>query len=333
MRTQKGHHNNYKIILTELGSNPFRRIEAVFALMFVIPLLAAFYLITKEELFPKIFLGDNGTIMALGIVIAVTGFLYAYLIVRDLVARLLTYAQERKLADDEKTEVMLAVAHDFKNPLTVIKLAFDNLLEGIGGTLNNSQSGIVKICLSNIEKLFRFVEDILKASESYFFRRFIAREQVDLVSIVKNEVDNTALLARKSNLDLRYWPPSGEVSLWGDKDKLSRVTANLITNAIKFTPQGGIVDVELSSDENAVTFSVTNTGKGLKPDEVARLFKKYERLEEHSEIEGSGLGLSIVKDIIDLHNGHITVRSELGKDTEFKVILPRDLRKKAEAAR
>ena len=158
------------------------------------------------------------------------------------------------------------------------------------------------------------------------------RAAFDLVSDGQ-PLDNAALMVGKSKLDLRYWPSSGRLTLWGDRDKLMRVTANLIGNAIKFTPQGGIIDVELSSDENVITLSVTNTGPGLRPDEVARLFKKYERLEEHLEIEGSGLGLSIVKDIIDLHNGHITVRSELGKDTEFKVVLPKDLRKRTDVPR
>lgn len=83
-----------------------------------------------------------------------------------------------------------------------------------------------------------------------------------------------------------------------------------------------MVDVLLSSDQNTITPSVINTGPGITSGEMERLFKKFGRLDKHSEIEGTGLGLSIIKDIIDLHNGHITVKSELGKNTEFKVVLP-----------
>lgn len=83
-----------------------------------------------------------------------------------------------------------------------------------------------------------------------------------------------------------------------------------------------MVDVLLSSDQNTIALSVINTGPGITSGEMERLFKKFGRLDKHSEIEGTGLGLSIVKDIIDLHNGHITVKSELGENTEFKVVLP-----------
>jgi len=84
--------------------------------------------------------------------------------------------------------------------------------------------------------------------------------------------------------------------------------------------------VTLSSGDSAVQFSVINTGPGLGPDEIGKIFKKYERLDKHSHIDGRGMGLSIVKDIIDLHNGHISVHSEPNKVTEFRVVLPKDLR-------
>ena len=101
---------------------------------------------------------------------------------------------------------------------------------------------------------------------------------------------------------------------------------NLISNAVKYTPEGGSVDVVLSSSDSTVQFSVLNSGPGLGQDEIDMIFKKYERLDKHSHIDGKGLGLSIVKDIIDLHNGHITVHSEPDKMTEFRVVLPKDLR-------
>jgi len=157
---------------------------------------------------------------------------------------------------------------------------------------------------------------------------FINRELIDFSNIIKNEVDNFMQQTKNTNLDLRYSPSASNSNLWGDKNKLSRVVMNLISNAIKYTPAGGMVDVLLSSDQNTITLSVINTGPGITSDEMERLFKKFGRLDKHSEIEGTGLGLSIVKDIIDLHNGHITVKSELGKNTEFKVVLPSDLRGK-----
>jgi len=320
--------NDYKIVISELSFDPFRMLNSVFVLMGVIPLLVLFYLITKDSLIQKFFLGSNGLVVAIAIVISLFGYLYAYIFIKNLLIKLLKYAQERKLADKEKIEVMLAVTHDLKNPLTTIKTAMDNLKDGVGGQLSSSHFGIVKICLASVERLFKFIEEILDSSRQGFLKMFMNRELVDFNSLIKNEVDNFMLLAKKAKLDLRYQVFTNNANLWGDKNKLSRVAMNLISNAIKFTPSEGTINVLLSSDQDTVTFSVINTGPGITSDEMEKLFKKFVRLDKHSEIEGSGLGLSIVKDIVDLHNGHITATSEPGKSTEFKVVLPCDLRVK-----
>ena len=320
--------NDYKVIIAELGSDPFQILNSVFVLMGVIPLLVLFYLIIKGNFLIKLFLGINGFIVALAILISLLGFLYAYILVKNLLIKLLKYAQERRLADKEKTEVMLAVTHDLKNPLTTIKISMDNLKDGVGGELSSSHAGAVKICIANVERLFKFIGEILDSSKDNFLKLLFKRELVDFSCVIKNEVDNFMLQAKKANLDLRYKISTSNANLWGDKNKLSSVVTNLISNAIKYSPSNGLINVLLSSDQNTITLSVVNTGPGITPDEISKLFKKFGRLEKHSKIEGAGLGLSIVKDIVDLHNGHITVKSELGKSTEFKVVLPSDLRGK-----
>ena len=324
----KNDHNDYKIVISELGFDPFRILNSVFVLMGVIPLLVLFYLIIGGNFLHKLFLGTNGFVVTIAILISLLGFLYAYILVKNLLMKLLKYAQERKIADNEKNEVMLAVTHDLKNPLTTIQVSMDNLKDGVGGVLNSSHAGIIKICLSNVERLFKFIEEILNYSKNDFNRAFIKREFIDFSNIINKEVNNFMQQAKKANLNLRYQPPATSTNLWGDKNKLSSVVINLISNAIKYTPVGGAIGVLLASDQNTITFSVLNTGPGITSEEMERLFKKFERLDKHSGIEGTGLGLSIVKDIVDLHNGHITVKSEPGKNTEFKVVFPSDLRGK-----
>jgi signal transduction histidine kinase len=115
--------------------------------------------------------------------------------------------------------------------------------------------------------------------------------------------------------------------LWVDQNKMARVVINLLSNAVKYTPKGGIINTVISSDENTVKFSVTNTGPGIPAGQLDKIFNKYERLAAaRSDIDGIGLGLSIVKDIVEMHQGHVTVKSEPNKETEFSVVLPRDLR-------
>jgi len=322
------HPNEYKLVISELGSDPFRTLDSIFVLMSLIPLLTLFYLINNEDLLQRIFLGNGGFIAALAIFISLTGFLYAYILIRRLVEKLLKYAQERRVADGERTEILLAVSHDLKNPLTVVRGSLDNLLEGVGGPLNEAHAASIRLCLSNVAKLSRFIEEISSASKEDFIRTFLKRGLADLRGIVEDEVNDFMPLAKKANVDLRYQVSPGNFDLWGDEGKLTRVVMNLISNAVKYTPTGGIIEVALFSDPDTVTLLVKNTSSGILSTEMDKIFKKYGRLEKHARIEGTGLGLPIIKDIVDLHNGHITVDAGHGKNIEFKVVLPRNLRGK-----
>ncbi|MCX5679526.1 MAG: HAMP domain-containing sensor histidine kinase [Candidatus Omnitrophica bacterium] len=318
--------NAYKIVMSELGLSPFQKIKDAFALMGLIPLLVVFYVIIGKNFFHMLLLGNNAVMLVMAIFISFMGLLYAYSLIKKLVDKLMKYAAERKHADDEKTEIMLAVSHDLRTPLTTMKLGLQNLADGIGGTLNDSGVEMVKDCLTAANKLKGLIEDILDFPKTGLVRLNIKRELVDLGCVLKNEVQSAVHLAKKNRLDLKYSPVSARADVWCDQKKMSRAVMNLISNAVKYTPEGGSIDVILSPSESTVQFSVINTGPGIRPDEIDRIFKKYERLDKHSHIDGKGLGLSIVKDIIDLHNGHISVHSEPNKITEFRVILPKDLR-------
>ena len=318
--------NAYKVVMTELGVSPFQKIKDAFALMSTIPLLVVLYIIIGKNFFHMLLLGNNAVIFTIAIIISFIGLLYAYGLIKKLVDKLMKYAAERKDSDDEKTEIMLAVSHDLRTPLTTMKLSLQNLADGMGGTLNTAGTEMVKDCLSAANKLKNLIEDILDFPDTGLVRLNIKRELIDLGGVLKTEVEDAAHLARKNRLNLQYRPISAGTDVWCDQKKMSRAVMNLISNAVKYTPEGGSVDVILSSNESTVQFSVINTGPGLGPDEINRIFKKYERLDKHFNIDGKGLGLSIVKDIIDLHNGHISVHSELNRITEFRVVLPRDLR-------
>ena len=310
-----------KVVILELGFDPIQTLDSIFVLIGVIPILTLFYLIIRDGLIYRLFLGNNGFVIVIAILISLLGFLYAYILIKNLLVQLLKYALERKIAEKEKNEIMFTVIHDLKTPLSAVKLAINNFKDGIGGPLSVPYAEMIEICFVNIRKAFKFIEGMTNYFKNDFRAMFRKIELIDLSNIIKDEMNNFMQLVGKSGLDLRY-KVDNNVRLWGDKDKISRVVMNLISNAIKYTPNGGIIDIVLSSDKNTVTFSVINTGPGLTSEEMEELFKKFERLDKHSRIEGTGLGLSIVKDIIDLHNGQITVNSELGKNTEFKVVLP-----------
>jgi signal transduction histidine kinase len=135
-------------------------------------------------------------------------------------------------------------------------------------------------------------------------------------------VESFALTAKTRSIDLAF--SSGSVGLIGCVDPLGfeRVLSNLVTNGIKFTPKGGTVVVNLARGVGGIVLSVRDTGSGMEPSEAQRLFARYARLTTHNRVAGSGLGLFIVKCIVNAHGGTIDVSSTPGKGTVFDVFFP-----------
>lgn len=323
--------NNYKVVISELGINPFRKVKVAFALMGVLPLLILFYIIIGKNFLYNLFLGSNGFMVGVVIFISVMGFLYAYNLIGNIVKQLLSYSYERKITDEEKTEFLLTVTHDLKTPLTVIKAGIKNLMDGIGGSVNKTQLTITQFCLEAVNKANDFINELLDASKRGFIRLNIKRELLNFEKIIRDEIDGIAKLAEKNSQEIVYKALIEDVNIWADNKKLSRAIMNLLSNAIKYTPSGGKIDVILSGNENTVKLAVANSGLGISRDNQNKIFNKYERLKADPSIEGTGLGLGIVKEIIDLHNGHLTLESIPGESTIFNVVLPRDLRSQARA--
>jgi signal transduction histidine kinase len=184
------------------------------------------------------------------------------------------------------------------------------------------------MCMQAVDKTTNFIHELIDISKIKFIRANFKRELLDFEKIALSEISGISELAKKNNQDLKYYVSSKESNLWGDKEKLSRAVMNLLSNAVKYTPAGGRIYVEVSDDEDTVKFKVTNTGPGISPDKMDRLFNKYERFSQDSKVEGTGLGLSIVKDIVNLHKGHLIAKSQPGQETEFDIVLPKDLRAK-----
>ncbi|MCZ7545939.1 MAG: HAMP domain-containing histidine kinase [Anaerolineae bacterium] len=151
-----------------------------------------------------------------------------------------------------------------------------------------------------------------------------AREVCDtgqLLRVAAGELEREAI---NKNLALSLDIPDGLPSVLGDSHQLCQMFANLIENAVKFTPQGGAVNVRAWADGDWLTVEVADTGIGIPPEAVERIFDRFYRAHQPGaeHISGSGLGLSLVKTIVDTHGGDITVESELGGGARFRVALP-----------
>lgn len=215
------------------------------------------------------------------------------------------------------------VAHDFRTPLTRIRGAAEHALRArqppsTQETLLNVLGGIIEDCDTARLQLQNLLD--VRAMESGLLKLDIRRH--DLKKIVLEVADLYTVMAEDKGVNLHTALPDGEVLTDGDPAQLSQAVANLIDNAIKYTPRGGSVRVELESGQGLVRLTVADTGIGIPEDEHALVWQRLYRSRNARAEKGLGLGMSIVKTIVEAHGGTITFSSALGQGSTFVLTLP-----------
>lgn len=326
MRRNRKHEkiDYHNIVISELGINPFHMIKSSFALMGIIPLLVIFYILIGKHFLYHLFLGNDGTAITIGIFISIMGYLYAYAHILRMVERLLSYSAERKRADDEKSAFVANVSHEFKNPLGIIKESLVIILDGIYGKINSKQREFLETGKRNIERLIRLVTDLLDISKIEAGKMEMRWEKIDMTPLVNEIITTYERELSKKQLILKKEIPQDIGSIRADKDKISEVVINLLSNAIKYTPPEGNITIRLVGTEKEIRFEISNTGSGIPKESLNKVFNKFERITTEKR-EGTGLGLPIAKDIVELHKGRIWLESESGKGSKFTFVLPKNL--------
>ncbi len=220
------------------------------------------------------------------------------------------------------TQFSADASHELRTPLTILRGEVEIGLRG-----DRSAAEYRDILVSNleeIERMSKIVSDLLLLSRSDMGQEVLSRESVDLRDVVQELINQLAMLAEQKDIVL-----TGDVQpvplVSGDKLRLRQMAANLIANAIRYTSEGGRVNVRLEAVEQGVKLVVEDTGIGIPEADLPRIFDRFYRVDKARSREegGSGLGLSIVKWIVDAHHGDITVESVVGEGTTFTVVLPR----------
>jgi len=222
--------------------------------------------------------------------------------------------------DRMRATLVANVTHDLRTPLTAIKGAADNLLDHIAGTLAAGQREYVEIVRDHATRLTATVNDLLSSARLQAGQVEMESELLDVQATVQEVVAGLQTLARERRIHLEV--RGAEVRIAADRKKLRRAFENLVSNALKFTDDDGQVVVEVTVGGDAVDIAVRDTGHGIPADELPRLFERFYR---GSTLQpGTGLGLSIARNLVRLHGGDISVVSEVGRGSEFRVRLPRE---------
>jgi two-component system phosphate regulon sensor histidine kinase PhoR len=240
------------------------------------------------------------------------------------------YEQEREMVrglkelDQAKSDFVASVSHELRTPLTSIRGYVEMLSDGDAGDVGPAQQRMLEIVERNTDRLLALIEDLLTLSriESGAFR--VARLPVPLDGVVRATVEELGPQAAQRGVELEAEVADAVPAVLGDSSQLERVLLNLLSNAIKFTPDGGRVVVRLRASGDEVELDVEDEGIGIPEAEQDRLFSRFFRSSTSQEraIQGTGLGLVIVKSIVEHHGGDIEVRSQPGVGTTFTVRLP-----------
>jgi signal transduction histidine kinase len=229
-----------------------------------------------------------------------------------------------------KSDFVSIVSHEFRTPLTGIQ-GFSEMMQSEELTLDEMREYAGDIN-KDAHRLNRMITEMLDLDKMESGRMEIHREPVDLNAIVNEAADRMRPNAPEHPLSLRLDPLVGEVS--GDRDKLTQVMANLLSNAVKYSPNGGEIVVSTRVEGSAVHVVVRDHGMGIPKGALETIFERYGRVESLAtrHIQGTGLGLPIVRQIVQLHGGAVWVESTVGEGSVFHVTLPRGAAARAEVA-
>jgi signal transduction histidine kinase len=225
--------------------------------------------------------------------------------------------------DRLKDEFLSLVSHELRTPLTSIRGYLDLVLDEEAGELNQEQRRFLQAVERNSGRLLRLVGDLLFVAQADAGRLSLERAKVDLAELAAHCVEGAAPAASEKSVTLVLLADPVP-ALVGDRGRLAQVLDNLVSNALKFTPEGGTVEVRTRSDGDVVTLEVEDTGIGIPVADQPRLFERFFRssVADDQAIPGTGLGLAIVKAIVEAHSGRISIESREGKGTTFRVELP-----------
>jgi two-component system phosphate regulon sensor histidine kinase PhoR len=230
---------------------------------------------------------------------------------------------ERRQAEARRIDFYSVMAHDLRSPLNAMLMRIDALLSGRRGPLPAEAVSDLRKLKDSSRRMAKMIKDFLDLARMEGVGYKVGRELVDFAALVSRIVEELRPVAAASGLSLEWRPPTSEAPVVGDPDRLAQVMSNLVGNAIKFTPAGGSISVEVEVLRDAVRTTVSDTGTGIDPDLLPALFNRFTQGSTDKRAAGWGLGLMIVREIVEAHGGRLDVRSEVGKGSAFSFRLQR----------
>lgn len=227
----------------------------------------------------------------------------------------------RTQLEQKKNEFINLASHELKTPITSLSLYTELLLQRLSTPKNRSMQAILQKMRTEVAETKNLINDLLDVTRIQLGKLELQKDTFNLHELVSQTVDEIKLTTKKHQFTIRG---QKTVRVFADRQRIWQVITNLLTNAVKYSPNGGRITITLDRKRTRVLLSIRDQGLGISIYNIPRVFDRYFREEgnEQKKISGLGLGLYLSKEIIDLHKGHIWVRSKEGQGTTFFFTLP-----------
>ena len=229
---------------------------------------------------------------------------------------------EHSRLDNMRKEFVADVSHELKTPITSIMGYADTLLEGDYD--EETQKEFLRVIASEARRMARLVADLLELSRIDSDKKRVRKENFDLGKMVKECQAKLAIEIKKKNHQVENFVTADVPPVFADRDDIERVVLNILTNSIKYTPEGGTIKIYVGFVYNDAYIKIIDNGIGIPEEDLNRIFERFYRVDKarSREYGGSGLGLAIAKEILDKNGGTIDIKSEVGKGTEVVIKVP-----------
>jgi signal transduction histidine kinase/DNA-binding response OmpR family regulator/ligand-binding sensor domain-containing protein len=229
--------------------------------------------------------------------------------------------EKAKEVDQLKTRFFANISHEFRTPITLV---LGPLRDHYKQLTNPDQKNIIGSVIRNGQRLQRLINQLLDLSKVEAGKMKLHSSQGDIVELLRQIVSSYESLAKEKNIRYFFYPEVKELMMYVDEEKIEKIIHNLLSNAFKFTQAGGEIIVNLRVAEKSALISVADSGIGIAVNQLDKIFDRFYQVDSSQtrDYEGSGLGLALVKDLVELHHGGISVDSKEGKGTTFTVSLP-----------
>jgi PAS domain S-box-containing protein len=233
--------------------------------------------------------------------------------------------KELQTLDGLRSDFVSTVSHELRTPLTTMKEFASIILDEIPGKLTKEQKEYMDIISGNIDRLARLINNLLDISKIESGRVELKRALVDIPNLANSVISIIKPEAQGKHIEFKTLFPVAALNVYADPDKVVQVFTNLIGNAIKFTEENGEITVEIKDTEQEAICSIADTGIGIAPENLDKIFGKFQQFgrEPGGGAKGTGLGLAISKELVEMHNGRIWAESKPGKGSKFIFTLPK----------